>query len=1027
LYDINRLINKLMTTFVGEVFGLSHLQGFVMKRFATLVLICLTLVSAYASTGDDHGNAGIDYNRNNLQIFLPFDSNVNLGAGQDGVEIGTVAYTDGSLVLDGSGGMSIPGSESFVSGNFTVDILVYISEPADGAHQRIFTNHWEDAAGNSGVTPCLIINFDSAPLSNHFGKFEFYIRNSSGSASHLVSAQYFEPGWHRLTYRRNGNTVEAWVDEISVGAGTFEGDCTNAYPLTIGTNTNPASSIYNFHGKVNFARFYTEALIDDELFSHGLPLDGTAFTEGFENGFDGHWMQNGDPGNDAAISSSVARTGTYSVEQYADNNIPPYQENSSAILRSFDPVSGARATAWFYMNSYGMGDNSGSWGRGIAAGVTLSEFDQYGLVEVGVNNDGRVRYYVRQGSYTDYVSDVHLSLNTWYQYDIQLVDGVLQISVFDEFGTPVIETEQLDTGWDFDISNIMLHNFCLAPPDVNHFDDVTVQAINDFQSTELQLSFPTVSDFSGYLVEICVTADGLADFPLAGFEHTFSFDTSVLSLVSVQSTLLSGFQYHVIGNTCFVAWEDVTQPLTADQTTTLYTVTFDIIGSPGDVAALTWLADDCENADEFGTVFDAVAYTDGSLTVRTSADLGIAVTTPTSTLPVPDATVSVDNGTIITGVTDAAGEVIFTELPFVNTAVTVSKMEADHNGVDVVDLVKMLLHLVRFEEFDSPFEWIAADVNGDDRVSIVDAILIHRYLAMLDVLPSGDWKFYNSDTVFDLTNWNTAPQYREYLPLDHDQFDQGFYAVRMGDVDESWDPNPAPIVSPEDLGGGELPLFTLSSETVHRDEVASVSPSFRTHSKISGLEIHIRYPESLEFLEVMSAHKDEMRVNVKDGMVHIVWVNVDQPISNLDDFMQLKFFAPEGMTDSPINIEKVVLADDSGQRVPLVTADGSVSVSNDRRARLTEAGIVDDFELYDAYPNPFNPTTTLQFDVKETSKVQVAVYNIMGKKVATLIDSELANGRYQVTVDASTWSSGTYFVTMQASGTHHVRRMILIK
>ncbi len=81
--------------------------------------------------------------------------------------------------------------------------------------------------------------------------------------------------------------------------------------------------------------------------------------------------------------------------------------------------------------------------------------------------------------------------------------------------------------------------------------------------------------------------------------------------------------------------------------------------------------------------------------------------------------------------------------------------------------------------------------------------------------------------------------------------------------------------------------------------------------------------------------------------------------------------------------------------------------------------VPDQFSLLQNYPNPFNPTTTIEFAVSRASKTDVAVYDILGKKVATLISEQLAPGYYRVQWNGtnqlgSLVSSGVYMLRMNA-------------
>ncbi|MDP8205255.1 MAG: T9SS type A sorting domain-containing protein [Candidatus Electryonea clarkiae] len=85
------------------------------------------------------------------------------------------------------------------------------------------------------------------------------------------------------------------------------------------------------------------------------------------------------------------------------------------------------------------------------------------------------------------------------------------------------------------------------------------------------------------------------------------------------------------------------------------------------------------------------------------------------------------------------------------------------------------------------------------------------------------------------------------------------------------------------------------------------------------------------------------------------------------------------------------------------------------------------FELYDPYPNPFNSTTRIRFDVPKTGKVEILVYNILGRQVASLVDSRIKAGKHTVLFKHNDLASGLYLVRMKSARFERVRKMVLLK
>ncbi len=85
------------------------------------------------------------------------------------------------------------------------------------------------------------------------------------------------------------------------------------------------------------------------------------------------------------------------------------------------------------------------------------------------------------------------------------------------------------------------------------------------------------------------------------------------------------------------------------------------------------------------------------------------------------------------------------------------------------------------------------------------------------------------------------------------------------------------------------------------------------------------------------------------------------------------------------------------------------------------------YVLAQNYPNPFNPTTTVRFDIPKEAFVKVAVFNVMGQEVETLVNQDVKAGQYKVTWDASRYASGIYFYKLIANDYVSTKKMILIK
>ncbi len=87
----------------------------------------------------------------------------------------------------------------------------------------------------------------------------------------------------------------------------------------------------------------------------------------------------------------------------------------------------------------------------------------------------------------------------------------------------------------------------------------------------------------------------------------------------------------------------------------------------------------------------------------------------------------------------------------------------------------------------------------------------------------------------------------------------------------------------------------------------------------------------------------------------------------------------------------------------------------------------EDFTLSQNYPNPFNPSTQIRFAVPEQTQINLAVYNMLGQRVTTLVNESRSPGWHDVTFDASELSSGLYIYRLEADGFVETKSMMFVK
>ena len=140
---------------------------------------------------------------------------------------------------------------------------------------------------------------------------------------------------------------------------------------------------------------------------------------------------------------------------------------------------------------------------------------------------------------------------------------------------------------------------------------------------------------------------------------------------------------------------------------------------------------------------------------------------------------------------------------------------------------------------------------------------------------------------------------------------------------------------------------------------------------------------------------------------------------------------PDGNIDVLDNYVLHLEVNDSKESSANLTVDGQESIQvNAIDHDISE--LPKSFKLYRNFPNPFNPTTTIKFAIPKHTMVNLTVYNMLGQKVAELMNKECGAGIYEAqwngrNSDGETAPTGIYLYSIKADGFRKTYKMILMK
>ena len=165
------------------------------------------------------------------------------------------------------------------------------------------------------------------------------------------------------------------------------------------------------------------------------------------------------------------------------------------------------------------------------------------------------------------------------------------------------------------------------------------------------------------------------------------------------------------------------------------------------------------------------------------------------------------------------------------------------------------------------------------------------------------------------------------------------------------------------------------------------------------------------------------------------WHKVEIPLKNFweEGAWDNGWFYPEGKFDWTAIDEFHIVAEYGD-----LTGNGfwfdEIKIYNPNPVGIKSNVVENTFRLYQNYPNPFNPSTTIKYTISNLQKgnatgqqVKLAVFDMLGRKVATLVDKKQTAGTYRVTFDAGLLPSGVYIYKLQSGNSVQTRKMLLIK
>jgi hypothetical protein len=362
----------------------------------------------------------------------------------------------------------------------------------------------------------------------------------------------------------------------------------------------------------------------------------------------------------------------------------------------------------------------------------------------------------------------------------------------------------------------------------------------------------------------------------------------------------------------------------------------------------------------------------------------------------------ITNATVATGVnTNSSGNYSISLSPTPSTyTITPSKLanQASYaNGVNVTDLslIRALI-LQNLTSYSSPYEYIAADVNGDGLIdntdlSLIQSFILHHITSFASTaygqrlyafLPTANAISSYTPTAITGTSV-TAPSYIQSLQLNTTPCgtytNQNFYGFPLGDVNWDWN------YTTQSVGDGGTPIgFSLNSiKTTSGSNIVKVPIKVSSFNDIIGMQFTLSFDTTV--LEWSGIHNNSLgllynKSTTKGGKVSFLWTDSTNKGKTLADsavIVELVFKKKGEITSESIDITSDVtpIAVVRSNFAPL----GLMKVGNTMSLTNETVGTTIKYSTLNVSPNPSNGNIKLNIDAIANKQVQVQVFDAVGK------------------------------------------------
>ena len=375
---------------------------------------------------------------------------------------------------------------------------------------------------------------------------------------------------------------------------------------------------------------------------------------------------------------------------------------------------------------------------------------------------------------------------------------------------------------------------------------------------------------------------------------------------------------------------------------------------------------------------------------------------------------------VVKDYSDAKGAYLFYNNPgYYSYSLDCYKNTDKMKGVTTFDLLMIQKHILNLKKFSSPYQMIAADINGTGTITALDVAMLRKLiLGVLEEYPNKkSWAFMDADQELSIDNPYEYETQINIESLIGDQENMDFKAVKIGDVNGSY----SPLIQASENRTADQSIFVVEDQKIQKGKTYTIEVLAEEALAVHGLDWTFNTPDLIvERLEagVLNITEDQFYID-NQGNLKIIWTSLEGTQIKPGDIL-FSFIAQAEVTGTITQIFNNRY-DSTSDMLFINNALEARALSIEMLSNRTKALLV----LNQNQPNPFIHNTSFEFSLSEASHVEFQIVDIHGK---ILHESQAFYdaGAHSFTVDAETVqrTPGVHFFRIKANDEVKVKKMI---